>query len=212
MTNIKLFKDCMEEAAELIKEGEVIGVPTDTVYGLAADALNPKAVLRLYELKKRPLSKPLQAVFPSVPSLKDFDLFLPSPLGSLAERFLPGGLCPIALAGPACPLATVNKEGGKGSQAIRVPNLPLLLKLSSIAGPLACSSANISSFPTSRTAQEAALAFGGKIPLYAFSDKKPALVPSTVICSCTKADGGVKILREGAISSQEIYQFLSGKA
>lgn len=212
MTNIKLFKDCMEEAAELIKEGEVIGVPTDTVYGLAADALNPKAVLRLYELKKRPLSKPLQAVFPSVPSLKDFDLFLPSPLGSLAERFLPGGLCPIALAGPACPLATVNKEGGKGSQAVRVPNLPLLLKLSSIAGPLACSSANISSFPTSRTAEEAALAFGGKIPLYAFSNQKPALVPSTVICSCPASRLGVKILREGEVSSKAIYQFLSGKA
>lgn len=212
MTNIKLFKDCMEEAAELIKEGEVIGVPTDTVYGLAADALNPKAVRRLYELKKRPLSKPLQAVFPSVPSLKDFDLFLPSPLGSLAERFLPGGLCPIALAGPACPLATVNKEGGECSQAVRVPNLPLLLKLSSIAGPLACSSANISSFPTSRTAEEAALAFGGKIPLYAFSNQKPALVPSTVICSCPASRLGVKILREGEVSPQAIYQFLSGKA
>lgn len=212
MTNIKLFKDCMEEAAELIKEGEVIGVPTDTVYGLAVDALNPKAVRRLYELKKRPFSKPLQAVFPSVPSLKDFDLFLPSPLGSLAERFLPGGLCPIALAGPACPLATVNEEGGKGSQAVRVPNLPLLLKLSSIAGPLACSSANISSFPTSRTAEEAALAFGGKIPLYAFSNQKPALVPSTVICSCPASRLGVKILREGEVSSQAIYQFLSGKA
>lgn len=211
MTNIKLFKDCLEEAAELIREGEVIGVPTDTVYGLACDASNPKAVLRLYELKKRPLTKPLQAVFPSVSSLKDFGLSLPSPLDSLAKRFLPGGLCPIALAAPGCPLATVNKEGGKESQAIRVPDLPLLLKLSSLAGPLACSSANISSFPTSNTAKEAALAFGDKIPLYAFSNQKPALVPSTVICSCPEADGGVRILREGEISSQEIYQFLSGR-
>ncbi|MBQ1803839.1 MAG: L-threonylcarbamoyladenylate synthase [Bifidobacteriaceae bacterium] len=209
MTNIKRFENCLEEAADLVKSGEVIGVPTDTVYGLACDASNAEAISRLYALKRRPRSKPLQAVFPSVSSLKDFDLFLPYPLDLLAGKFLPGGICPIALAGEGCPLATAEKSGGEKSQAVRVPNAPLLLELSLLCGPLACSSANISSFPTSESAEEAASAFKEAVPLYASSSQKPAHIPSTVIRSLPGAKGGIEILREGEVSSEEIYRFLS---
>lgn len=207
MVNIKRFESCMKEAEDLIKTGEVIGVPTDTVYGLVCDACNPGAVFRLYDLKKRPKEKPFQAVFPSVFSLKSFDLFLPSPLDKLAEGFLPGGLCPIARAGALCPLSTVKRE--EGSQAIRVPNHPLLLNLARLCGPLACSSANLSSQPTSKTAWEAAAAFEDDVPLYAFSDQEPRSVPSTVIRASDSERGGIEILREGEISSETIYRFLS---
>lgn len=208
MTDIKRFESCVQEAEKLIKGGEIVGVPTDTVYGLICDARNPEAISRLYTLKKRPKEKPLQAVFPSVSSLKSFDLFLPSPLDKLAERFLPGALCPIAAAERACPLSTV-KEGGERSQAIRVPNFPLLLNLSSLCGPLACSSANISSGPASKTAWEAALIFEDSVPLYAFSDIKPGSAPSTVLRAAPDERGGIEILREGEISSEAIYRFLS---
>lgn len=211
MANIKRFEDSLKEAADLIKSGQAVGVPTDTVYGLVCDACNFQAVRNLYALKKRPLEKPFQVVFSSLPRVGDFDLFLPSPLWELSQKFLPGALCPIALAGPNCPLATTEGSGNGKSQAVRVPNLPPLLKLASLCGPLACSSANISSFPPSQTAGQAALAFGGLVPLYLFSDQKPSLVPSTVVRALPASPMGVEILREGEISPEEIYRFLSGR-
>ena len=215
MVKIERFESCMQEARDLIKKGEVVGVPTDTVYGLVCDACNLEAVSRLYALKKRPREKALQAVFASISSIKPSNLFLPSPLDELAKKFLPGALCPIALAAPNCPLSTLKEEGGEKTQAIRVPNLPPLLMLASLCGPLACSSANISSRPESCTAKEAAMEFGGSVPLYASLEggarpgggERP--LPSTVLRASQGARGGVEILREGEISSKKIYQFLS---
>ena len=208
MAKIERLEDCLKEAADLVKSGEVIVIPTDTVYGLACDACNPKAVARIYSLKHRPSSKSLQAIFPSASALPAFGLSLPAPLGFLAEKFLPGGLCPIALAGPQCPLATVREEGGVKSQAVRVPALPALLSLASLAGPLAASSANISSFPTARSAGEAASLFGGEVPLCTYSDLPMGGEASTVVRAEAGAPLGIEILREGAVTVQDLYRAL----
>lgn len=211
MAKVERLEDCLEEAADLIKSGEVIVIPTDTVFGLACDACNREAVAKIYSLKKRPASKSLQAIFPSVSRLKDFGLFLPSPLQLLAKAFLPGGLCPIALVEQGCPLATVRQEDGIFSQAVRVPNLPVLLKLASLAGPLAASSANLSSLPTAENVQEAALEFGDSVPLCAFSDLPMGGKPSTVVRESESAPFGIEILREGAVPAGEIYRVLSDR-
>ena len=211
MAKIERLEDCLEEAADLVKSGEVIVIPTDTVYGLACDACNPKAVAKIYSLKNRPASKSLQVIFPSVPSLEGFGLSLPGPLELLAEKFLPGGLCPVALAGPGCPLATAREEGGKSTQAVRVPDLPGLLKLASLAGPLAASSANLSSLPTAKTVREAEEAFGKGVPLCAFSDAPMGGEASTVVRAKEGAPFGIEILREGAVSAQDLYRTLKAR-
>ncbi|MBR6439761.1 MAG: L-threonylcarbamoyladenylate synthase [Aeriscardovia sp.] len=211
MAKVKRLEDCLQEAADLIKSGEVVVIPTDTVFGLACDACNPKAVAKIYALKNRPASKSLQAIFPSTSSLKSFGLSLPAPLGFLAEKFLPGGLCPIALAEAGCPLATVRREGGVLSQAVRVPALPALLKLASLAGPLAASSANLSSLPTAKTAVEAESAFGSQIPLCTFSSAPMGGAASTVVRAREGAPFGMEILREGAVTAQALYRALSDR-
>ena len=211
MAKIERLEDCLEEAADLVRSGEVVVIPTDTVYGLACDACNPKAVAKIYSLKKRPASKSLQVIFPSLPSLGDFRLFLPAPLGFLAEKFLPGGLCPVALAGAGCPLATVKKAEGESTQAVRIPALPGLLKLASLAGPLAASSANVSSLPTARTVREAEEAFGKDVPLCAFSDFPMGGEASTVVRAEAGAPFGIEILREGAVPARELYRTLQSR-
>lgn len=117
--------ETLDLAAELIRRGEVIVIPTDTVYGVACDPFNAKAIEGIFAAKHRPHTKALQVLLPSVASIAELGLRLPDPLGILADAFLPGPFSPICEADEHCSLATVRIDDGSRTQGVRVP-IPMI--------------------------------------------------------------------------------------
>ncbi|MFP1700379.1 L-threonylcarbamoyladenylate synthase [Gardnerella piotii] len=209
-------EESLQLAAQIIKAGGVIVVPTDTVYGVACDPFNEDAVAKIYQLKRRPRTKALQILMSSVSDLEKLGLYLPSPLDVLAEKFLPGGYSPIARAkkdSVATRLATLckadenneqNKIQAEATQGVRVPDCPELMKILRVTGPLAASSANRSGNESADSVEEAFEAFGDEIPLYLNAGPTRSHVASTVVGADSADADGIVILREGVISEEQI--------
>ena len=192
-------------AAELVKRGELIVIPTDTVYGVACDPRNAKAIERIYELKRRPRFKALQVLVSSADELDALGLELPAPLNRLAAAFLPGAFSPIAVAREDCVLGTVRRTaGGERTQGIRVPNSALCLDILRATGPLAASSANRSGDESAQSVAEAVAAFGDDVALYLDGGSTPGHVSSTVVAADPHGRDGIEILREGVIPQSAI--------
>ena len=209
-------EESLQMAAQIINEGGVIVVPTDTVYGVACDPFNEDAVVKIYQLKRRPRTKALQILMSSVSDLEKLGLYLPSPLDVLAEKFLPGGYSPIARAkkdSVATRLATLckadesseqNKIQAEATQGVRVPDCPELMQILRVTGPLAASSANRSGNESADSVEEAVAAFGDEIPLYLNAGPTRSHVASTVVGADASDKDGIVILREGVISEEQI--------
>jgi len=190
----------VKEGVEILKEGGIVAFPTDTVYGLGADAFNPEAVGRIYEVKERPrhLSFPLllddilQISWVAQP-LSGIALFL-------AKRFWPGGLT-LVLA-KAASLPSYLSSGS--TIAVRVPGHPVCLALiQGLGGPLIGTSANISGMPAALTADEVREQLGEKADLIIDGGKCPSGKESTVV----DVTGEVPvILRQGIITQDEIEE------
>ena len=210
-------------AAQIINEGGVIVVPTDTVYGVACDPFNEAAVAKIYELKRRPRTKALQILMSGVEDLEKLGLYLPSPLDILGKKFLPGGYSPIARAKKgsiASNLATLCKmnendaqndaqtQETEATQGVRVPDCPELMQILRVTGPLAASSANRSGNESADSVEEAFAAFGNEIPLYLNAGPTRSHVASTVVGADSNDEDGIVILREGVISEGEIREAL----
>lgn len=197
-------------AAELVKRGELIVIPTDTVYGVACDPRNAKAIERIYELKRRPRFKALQVLVSSADELDALGLELPAPLNRLAAAFLPGAFSPIAVAREDCALGTVRRTaGGERTQGIRVPNSALCLDILRATGPLAASSANRSGDESAQSVAEAVAAFGDDVALYLDGGSTPGHVSSTVVAADPHGRDGIEILREGVIPQSAIRRALT---
>ena len=197
-------------AAELVKRGELIVIPTDTVYGVACDPRNAKAIERIYELKRRPRFKALQVLVSSADELDALGLELPAPLNRLAAAFLPGAFSPIAVAREDCVLGTVRRTaGGERTQGIRVPNSALCLDILRATGPLAASSANRSGDESAQSVAEAVAAFGDDVALYLDGGSTPGHVSSTVVAADPHGRDGIEILREGVIPQSAIRKALT---
>ena len=150
----KVDDDSLAEAAEIIRNGGLVVVPTDTVYGVACDPFIAKAIDRIYEIKGRPRFKALQVLLSSIEELDALGLDLPVPLNRLAAAFLPGAFSPIAVAREDCALGTVQQTpSGARTQGIRIPNSALSLRVLKATGPLAASSANRSGGESAQTAR-----------------------------------------------------------
>lgn len=209
-------EESLQLAAQIINAGGVIVVPTDTVYGVACDPFNEDAVVKIYQLKRRPRTKALQILMSSVSDLEKLGLYLPSPLDVLAEKFLPGGYSPIARAkkdSVATRLATLckadesseqNKIQAEATQGVRVPDCPELMQILRVTGPLAASSANRSGNESADSVEEAVAAFGNEIPLYLNAGPTRSHVASTVVGADASDKDGIVILREGVISEEQI--------
>ena len=219
-------EESLQMAAQIINEGGVIVVPTDTVYGVACDPLNEPAVAKIYELTRRPRTKALQILMSGVKDLEKLGLYLPSPLDILGKKFLPGGYSPIARAkkgSVASKLATLCKtnetdektqatqatEAAEATQGVRVPDCPELMQILRVTGPLAASSANRSGNESADSVEEAFAAFGNEIPLYLNAGPTRSHVASTVVGADSSDKDGIVILREGVISEREIRNALS---
>ncbi|APW19045.1 L-threonylcarbamoyladenylate synthase [Gardnerella swidsinskii] len=214
-------EESLQMAAQIINEGGVIVVPTDTVYGVACDPFNEAAVAKIYELKRRPRTKALQILMSEVGDLEKLGLYLPSPLDILGKKFLPGGYSPIARAkkdSVASNLATLcktnetdaqNDAKTQATQGVRVPDCPELMQILRVTGPLAASSANRSGNESADSVEEAFAAFGNEIPLYLNAGPTRSHVASTVVGADSSDKDGIVILREGVISESEIRNALS---
>ena len=187
---------------DILRQGGVIAFPTDTVYGVGADAFQPEAVELLYVAKGRPPEKAIPLLLASAD-----DLFLIASKVSeaarwLAARFWPGGLTLVVPRHPRVP--EVVSPGP--TVAVRVPDhrCPLAL-IATLGAPLAATSANLSGQPSSTTAEQVLAQLGGRIALILDGGPCPGGVPSTVID--VTVDPPV-ILRHGAISAEIILDAL----
>lgn len=154
----------LSQTVELLLRGEVVAARTDTVYGLLADATNDAAVCKVFELKKRPLSKALILLVDSVDMAKQFGLFSPES-ELLAEQFWLIEKSAVTLVVPAGKVSKLV-TGGLDSVAIRLPNDGFCLSLINKLGrPVVAPSANVSGQPTAVSCNMVRDYFGDSVPL-----------------------------------------------
>ena len=115
MSEIRAISDeSLAQAVEIVRDGGLIVIPTDTVYGVACDPRNIEAIRKVFAAKQRPKYKALQVLLPSIESLEKLHLDLPVPLNRLSAMFMPGAFSPIAVASDNCTLATVRTDPATG--------------------------------------------------------------------------------------------------
>jgi L-threonylcarbamoyladenylate synthase len=190
-------------AAETLSRGGLVAMPTETVYGLAADAGSEAAVARVFAAKARPVSNPLIVHVPSLEAALEQGVFL-LPALRLAQKFWPG---PLTLVVPLAPSARVcaAARAGLPTVALRVPAHPIALALLAETGrPLAAPSANRSGSVSPVTAEHVARDLGGKIDLILDGGRCPVGLESAVI-ECL---GAPHLLRPGGIARHEIEAVL----
>ena len=196
----------LSKAKIAIEKGDVVAVPTETVYGLAANAYNTKAVKKIFSLKKRPSNNPLIVHFKNVEQIKK-EAIINKNFLKLVKKFSPG------------PLTYVLKKKGDSkisrlanknldTIAVRIPSEKNIIKLLNILKcPLAAPSANKSKSLSPTTAKHVAEEFGNKLKMIIDGGVCKVGIESTVIDLTTKP----KILREGGLSSEVIEKFLKMK-
>ncbi len=169
--------DVCLEATKCLKSGGIIAIPTDTVYGLAADPFNPDAVQRLYTVKGRPDGKPIPLVLSSVADVHRVSQNLPEFYFHLTDRFWPGGLTIVIEAKGLLPVLTA----GGNTVGVRIPDNPLLLQiLRAFGGPAAITSANLSGEPPATSPEEIGEELASRIDMIVDGGKTPGPIPSTV--------------------------------
>ncbi len=198
--------DAIAFAVSLLRSGHVIAVPTDTVYGVASDGLNPDAIRRLYEVKERPADKPIPLLLADIDDVWHVIRSFPAGAHRLAQAFWPG---PLTLILPARPELPGVLLAGGDTVGVRIPAHNDLRKLIRRLGrPLAATSANLSGHPPALTAQDVLEQLGGRIPLILDGGRTPGGRPSTVV-DCTGDDP--VILREGPISEEDVRRVWAGQ-
>lgn len=193
----------IEQAGALLRAGEVVGIPTETVYGLAADALNPEAVARIFEAKGRPQDNPLIVHIAAFDAIYDIAAEVPAQAKALAAAFWPGPLTMILPKQDRIPMVT---SGGLNTVGIRFPSHPMAQAIIRAAGlPLAAPSANLSGRPSTTTAQHVIEDLDGKIAAVVDGGPCSVGVESTVVSLCGARP---RLLRPGGISLEQLCSVL----
>lgn len=186
-------------AAGLIREGKLVAFPTETVYGLGADALNGSAVRRIFEAKGRPADNPLIVHIADVDQLRGLAREVPPLAMELARRFWPGPLTMVLPRDPRVPDVTT---GGLDTVAVRMPSHPIALALIRLSGrPIAAPSANISGRPSPTDAEHVVEDFYGRIECIIDGGPTPVGVESTVLDLTGERP---VLLRPGGLPLEEI--------
>jgi L-threonylcarbamoyladenylate synthase len=189
----------VERAAAVLRAGGIVGLPTETVYGLAANACDAEAVRRIFEAKQRPPDNPLIVHVASVDALGRVARTVPPLAAELAARWWPGPLSLIVDAASGVPSIT---RGGLDTVAVRMPAHPVALAVLRVADlPLAAPSANRSGRPSPTTAAHVIDDLGGRVDLVLDAGRCRVGLESTVV----DARGGRPIiLRAGAITAEDL--------
>jgi L-threonylcarbamoyladenylate synthase len=188
----------IDKGVKTIQKGGVIAFPTDTVYGLGADAFNATAVERIYEIKTRHRHQQLPLLITDVEQLATLANPIPEIAWFLAKRFWPGGLTLVLPKTDSLPAYLASGP----TIAVRVPNHSACLAIiQHLGNPIIGTSANISGQPAALTAEEVGQQLGGKIDFIINGGKCPGGKESTVVDVTRESP---IILRQGIIPSHEI--------
>ena len=189
----------IDEAVEALRRGEAIGLPTETVYGLAADASNPDAVRRVFALKGRPADHPLIVHLPDASALAHWARNVPVAAYRLAQRFWPG---PLTLVLARAPSVLDVVTGGQDTVGLRVPSHPIAREvLARFGGALAAPSANRYGHVSPTTAQHVRDEFGDAVPIVLDGGDCEVGIESTIVDLSSEAP---RILRPGRIGREAI--------
>ena len=202
----------MRLAKFAIAKDQLVVIPTDTVYGVAADAFSPKAVQTLLDAKGRGRQSPPPVLIPNLNTMHALAEFVPQAALRLAETFWPGALTLILRSQPSL---TWDLGDTHGTVAIRMPDHKIALALLEETGPLAVSSANLTGEPAAITCQQAEAMLGASVEVYLDGGNSPKGEASTILdltgLTETKAEDGslvvagkIKIVRQGALAQSKI--------
>ena len=192
-------------AAELIRRGELVALPTETVYGLGADGLNPDAVAKIFIAKGRPQDNPLILHISEPKELEKYCKDIPDSAWLLAERFWPG---PLTMVLPARDIVPRSTTSGLDSVAVRCPQTPVTREIIRLAGvPIAAPSANLSGKPSTTSAQHVLHDYGSDGPLAAIVDAGPCRVgvESTIVSLLGERP---RLLRPGGVGPEDLREVL----
>ena len=191
--------------ADRIKAGQVVGMPTDTFYGLAADPLNLRAVDLIYEVKSRSRHKPLSLLIESVEQAEYLARPLPDIFYEITDKWWPGPLTIIVRASSRLPLKVTANTG---NVALRLPAAKIPVEIIRAAGvPITATSANISGASECTNADGVRGQLGTRLGLIVDGGESPRNIASTII---DMSDWGkVSILRQGAIAEAELAEYLN---
>ena len=196
----------IDKAVELLIKGEVVALPTETVYGLAANALNGSAVSKIYQAKNRPSFNPLIIHLAEGTPLEEYTKDIPKEAHMLAQTFWPG---PLTLLLPKRSTVPDLVTAGSPRVAIRVPAHPLIQAvLAQTHFPLAAPSANPSGYISPTSAAHVKRQLDGRIPYILDGETSHVGVESTIVGF---EDGQVTIYRYGGVSEEEIASILGKK-
>jgi L-threonylcarbamoyladenylate synthase len=204
MKTLRVTGTDMTEAADIIRQGGLVAVPTETVYGLAANGLDENAVKKIYEVKNRPESKPISLLVSGMEDVDRFCIMIPAAAYILAEKFWPGPLTMILRKSGAVPDIVT---AGSGTVGVRCPDHKKTLEIIKLAGvPLAAPSANPSGKPSPKSAIAVSLYFNGKIDCIVDGGQCTVGIESTIVDLTVMPP---RILREGGLPRKAIEEALN---
>ncbi|MEO6703952.1 MAG: L-threonylcarbamoyladenylate synthase [Jatrophihabitantaceae bacterium] len=190
-------------AARAVAAGSVVVLPTDTLYGIGADAFNPSAVTSVLAAKGRGRDLPVPVLVGSWATIDGLVSWVPGPMRDLIEAFWPGGLTLVVEHAPSL---AWDLGDARGTVAVRMPLHPVALDLLAVTGPMAVSSANVTSQPPAVTAQQAYEQLGESVSVYLDGGEVPLGQPSTIVDLTGELP---VVLREGAVSLSALREVVA---
>lgn len=196
-------RDIVNYAAQFIKRGQVVGVPTDTVYGLSADPFNLAAIEQVFQIKGRPETRALPILVSSVEQAVELARDIPDTFLELAHKFWPGALTLVIEATHRLPLKVT---GNTGCVALRWPDSRITTALIEATGaPITGTSANLSGFPSCTNADQIVKQLGNRLSLILDGGDTGNALASTIV----RIDGyDWVVVREGVIAESDIAKAL----
>ncbi|WP_424447386.1 L-threonylcarbamoyladenylate synthase [Microbacterium arborescens] len=198
----------MRQARQAIGRGDLIVLPTDTVYGIAADAFSASAVAKLLAAKGRGRQSPPPVLVAGISTMRALVAEVPEPVERLVEAFWPGGLTIVL---PAQPSLSWDLGETRGTVAVRMPADRFALELLEECGPLAVSSANLTKMSAAVSIDDAVGMLGESVSVYLDGGPAATGIASTIVDATTLIGtdpAPVRVLREGAVSREALRDVL----
>ncbi len=190
--------DAIDAAVRAVRSGQLVVLPTDTVYGVGADAFDAAAVADLLAAKGRGRDMPVPVLVGSWDTIEGLVSYVPAQMRSLIEAFWPGGLTLVVEHAPSL---AWDLGDARGTVAVRMPLHPVALELLERTGPMAVSSANRSGQPAALTVEQARQQLGESVQVYLDGGPVTVGVASTIVDVTTETP---RVLREGAVSLADL--------